>query len=228
MTQSSLAIFDLDGTLIPIDSDHAWGEFMVQKGWVDEKFFREANDRFFLDYQQGSLDVSEYLNFALSVLKREPAVVWQERRDLFVTEVILPHLLSSTLTEVFAVLTQHRQLNDRLLLITATNLFVARPIARLFGFDEMLSVDPVILDQHYTGTFVGVPTFANGKVTALYSWLSSQGLTLTSWDRSYFYSDSFNDFPLLSLVTDPRVVSPDNRLSSHAQAQRWPILDWFK
>jgi HAD superfamily hydrolase (TIGR01490 family) len=225
---SSLVLFDLDGTLLPIDTDHQWGEFMVSSGWVDKELYRTTNDRFYEGYRQGQFDPVSYLHFTLGVLSKEPALVWQRRRDFFIQEIVLPWLSSPKLDPVLALLNKYRQMDCWMILATATNAFVARSVARLFGFEYLLSVEPVLKDGIYQGGFIGHPTFSEGKEKALDNWLSNRSVSLDQFESSFFYTDSMNDLPLLKRVTHPCVVSPDPRLKQYAIEQQWPIFDWFE
>ena len=213
----TLAIFDLDNTLIAGDSDHSWGEFLVRKALVDGDAFRRANDQFYQDYQDGSLDIHAYLAFALAPLTRhtqaELAQLHNEFMDAHVEPLILPKAL--------ALLQKHKDKGDQLLIITATNGFVTRPIAARLGVKDILASDPELVDGRYTGKCVGTPCFQEGKVTRLQEWLSSRDESL---EGSYFYSDSINDLPLLEQVSHPVAVDPDARLRAIAESRGWKIM----
>ena len=186
----SLAIFDLDNTLLNGDSDHAWGEFLVNKGIVDEAFYRRQNDHFYELYKQSKLDIMEYLAFALEPLTRFTLAELAALHAQFMAEYINP----MRQPKADALLRRHREQGDFLLIITATNGFVTRPIAQALGVDDILATDPEVEGDRYTGRIVGTPCYQEGKVTRLNQWLQQTHHTL---DNSYFYSDSINDLPLL-------------------------------
>lgn len=214
----AVAIFDLDNTLIAGDSDHAWGQFLVEHGWVDEKVVAAANDRFLEQYQQGSLDIHAYLEFALGFLANKTKESLAPLHQQFMEECIKPMVLPAA----EALLEQHRQQGDELLIITATNRFVTEPIAHHLGVNALIACEPEFIDGRYTGRATGVPSFQEGKVVRLNQWLEDTGHELTG---SYFYSDSHNDLPLLSRVDHPVAVNPDDTLRQHALAAGWPVLD---
>jgi len=213
----SLAIFDLDNTLLNGDSDHAWGEFLVKKGIVDESFYRTQNDHFYELYKQSKLDIMAYLAFALEPLTRFSLDELSALHAEFMRTVVA----SMRLPKADALLQHHRQQGDYLLIITATNGFITRPIAKALGVDDILATDPEIRDEKYTGRIVGTPCYQDGKVTRLNQWLQQ---TRQDLDNSYFYSDSINDLPLLQAVTHPVVVDGDERLTAEAQQRGWPCL----
>lgn len=213
----TLAIFDLDNTLIGGDSDHSWGEFLVRKALVDGDAFRHANDRFYQDYQDGSLDIHAYLAFALAPLTRHNLDELAQLHDEFMETHIEPLILPKAL----ALLQEHKDKGDQLLIITATNGFVTRPIAARLGVEEILASDPELVDGRYTGKCIGTPCFQGGKVTRLQEWL---GRRKESLEGSYFYSDSINDLPLLEQVSHPVAVDPDSRLRAIAHARHWKIM----
>ncbi|SIS86228.1 HAD family hydrolase [Neptunomonas antarctica] len=213
----SLAIFDLDNTLLNGDSDHAWGEFLCEHGIVDATEYSQANDYFYQQYQQGTLDIYEFLEFALRPLANLPAQQLVELHATFMQEKIEPMILSKSL----ALLQKHRDQGDFLLIITATNSFVTHPIAERLGVDAILATDPEIIDGNYTGKVAGTPCFQSGKVTRLHHWLKETQHTLLG---SSFYSDSRNDLPLLELVDNPIAVDADETLTLTAQKNGWPII----
>jgi HAD superfamily hydrolase (TIGR01490 family) len=213
----TLALFDLDNTLIAGDSDHAWGEFLVEKGVVDGPHYREANDRFYRDYQAGTLDILAYLAFALEPLRRlEPA-----RLNQLQAEFMRDCIADLWLPAARALLAQHRQQGHRLVIITATNSFITRPIAQALGVDDLIATEPELSEGRYTGRVLGTPCFQAGKVTRLTAWLQTHQQSLAG---SYFYSDSINDVPLLEAVDHPVAVDPDPRLRAWAQARQVPIM----
>lgn len=213
----TLAIFDLDNTLIAGDSDHAWGQFLADKGIVDAEEYRKANDQFYQDYLDGKLDMTRYLEFSLAPLAAHPMDKLLQWREQFITECIKPIMLDKA-QELIA---SHRGQGHFILIITATNRFVTGPIAECLGVDHLIATDPEIIDNKYTGAISGIPSFKEGKVTRLNSWLNEQGYNL---DGSYFYSDSHNDIPLLEKVETPIAVDPDSTLASHAKENNWKII----
>ncbi|MDN3647410.1 HAD family hydrolase [Reinekea marina] len=214
----ALAIFDLDNTLIHGDSDHAWGEFLVKHKLVDPDVVQEANDKFLVQYQQGSLDINEYLQFALQFLSGKTPEELAPLHRQFMAEYIEPMLLS----QASALIDQHQKAGDTLLIITATNRFVTEPIAHRLGIHNLIACEPEIVDGKYTGNATGTPSFAHGKVVRLQQWLDDSDESLTG---SYFYSDSHNDLPLLEQVDHPVAVNPDDRLRDIAQQHSWTIMD---
>ncbi|WP_067862934.1 histidinol-phosphatase [Neptuniibacter marinus] len=214
----SLAIFDLDNTLLGGDSDHAWGEFLCEKGIVDSDEYRRANDYFYDQYKNGGLDIYEFLDFALRPLATLHKEKLNTLHQQFMAEKIEPIILPKALE----LLKNHRERGDYLLIITATNHFVTSPIANRLGVDAIIATDPEMIDGNYTGKVTGIPCFQEGKVTRLNDWLSANPYTL---EDSYFYSDSHNDLPLLQLVTNPIAVNPDETLEAHANEHLWPVLD---
>ena len=213
----TLAIFDLDNTLIAGDSDYLWGQYLVDQGIVDRDEYEAANARFYEEYKQGQLDIREFLNFALQPLaQNEPRQLFEWRAD-FIREKIEPILLPAA----HRLIDEHRTVGDTLMIITATNRFVTEPIARLYGIEHLIATTPEFVDGRYTGHYEGTPCFQHGKVTRLDEWLQQQERSL---DGSWFYSDSHNDLPLLNRVTHPVAVDPDDTLAQHANLHGWPVL----
>lgn len=213
----SLAIFDLDNTLLGGDSDYLWGRFLVEQGIVDGERYERENQRFYDEYKAGRLDIFEFLQFSLRPLAEHDLATLERWREQFMAEKIAPIMLPAA-RELLA---SHRQQGHFLLIITATNLFVTAPIARAFGVDAILATEPELVDGRYTGQVAGIPCFQQGKVQRLEQWLEHTGRNL---EESWFYSDSHNDLPLLEQVAHPVAVDPDEILSSHAQAKGWPLL----
>ncbi len=213
----ALAIFDLDNTLLNGDSDHAWGEYLVQHGRVDAQAYQEANDYFYQQYKQAKLNIYEYLDFALKPLAQHTNETLKQWHDEFMQITVEPMLQE----RAFDLLEKHREAGDFLLIITATNAFVTHPIAKRLGVDAILATDPEIIDGKYTGKITGTPCFQEGKITRLQSWLATQHLDLTD---SYFYSDSINDLPLLEIVDNPVVVDGDELLLAAADKNQWPCI----
>lgn len=210
----SLAIFDLDNTLIGGDSDYLWGEFLVKNQLIDADEYRRANERFYEQYQNGDLDIFEYQAFSLKPLTlhaMEQLLAWHKD---FMREMIEPIMLP----QAQALIEEHRSQGHRPLIITATNTFITRPIAEKLGINELIGTEPEILEGRFTGRVAGVPSFQQGKVTRLADWLKQHDETL---EDSYFYSDSHNDLPLLEQVSYPIAVDADPRLTEVAQQKGW-------
>lgn len=213
----SLAIFDLDNTLIANDSDYLWGQFLVDKGIVDKQKYDEANKQFYEDYKNGTLDIVKFLNFSLAPLAQHEAEQLHRWREEFIEELIKPVVLTNAMNLV----EKHRQRGDTLLVITATNRFITAPIVELYGIKHLLATTPEFLDGRYTGHFHGVPCYQEGKITYLKEWLKDQNTTLRD---SWFYSDSHNDLPLLRIVDHPVAVDPDETLKNEAKLAGWDII----
>jgi len=220
----NIALFDLDHTLLPLDSDYEWGQFLVRIGAVDAEAFAKRNAAFFAQYQAGTLDPVEYLEFALSTLAQFPRKQLDAWHGQFMEEVITPAIRPAALDLV----KRHQDADDLVVIITATNQFVTAPIAQAFGVANLIAAEPDETETgEITGRLRGIPTSGPGKVTHTQQWLANRGKTLASFVRSYFYSDSQNDIPLLSAVTHPVATNPNALLKAHADAQGWPILTLF-
>lgn len=221
----NIALFDLDHTLIPLDSDYEWGQFLVRIGAVDGEAFSRRNAAFYAQYEAGTLDPVEYLEFALGTLAAFPRRQLDAWHEQFMAEVIRPGIRQPALDLV----RRHRDAGDEIVIITATNRFVTAPIAAALGVRHLIAAQPEETpDGEITGKLIGIPTSGSGKVAHLNDWLAAQGKSLSSFARSYFYSDSQNDIPLLSAVTDPVATNPNALLRAHASAQGWPILSLFE
>ncbi len=214
----SLAIFDLDNTLIADDSDYLWGQFLVDQGIVDKAYYEDSNLKFYNQYKQGTLDIVEFLTFSLKPLADNDATQLLKWRNQFIQEIITPLLLKPA-QELIA---KHRVKGDTLLVITATNRFVTEPIVQLYGIDNLLATTPEFIEGKYTGGFNDIPCFQEGKVKLLEEWLKNT--STETMQGSWFYSDSHNDLPLLKLVDNPVAVDPDEKLTAYAQANHWPII----
>ncbi|MBD8482422.1 MULTISPECIES: HAD family hydrolase [Pseudomonas] len=209
-----LALFDLDNTLLGGDSDHAWGDYLCARGILDADTYKARNDEFYQDYLAGRLDLNEYLNFTLEILAATDVAQLDEWHRDFMRDCIEPIMLP----KAAALLQQHRDAGDKLVIITATNRFVTGPIAERLGVETLLATEVEMVDGRYTGRSYDVPCFKEGKVTRLNRWLEENGYDLHD---SYFYSDSMNDLPLLEQVTHPVVVDPDPRLHEEAKRRGW-------
>jgi len=215
-----LALFDLDHTLIPLDSDYAWGEFTVSLGWRDAQGFSEANAGFYADYKAGTLDIHRYVHFATGAVREHGQAASQQAHERFMQQVIAPVMGDPAR----ALLQRHQVAGDTVVIVTATNEFVTRPIAEAFGVDELIAIE-LERDGHGepTGAIRGTPSFREGKIHCVGEWLATRGERLEDFE-SWFYSDSLNDLPLLELVTHPVAVDPDPTLRATAQARGWDII----
>lgn len=213
----TLAIFDLDETLIAEDSDHAWGEYVAENGLVNAAEHKRNNDKFYAQYKAGELDIDEYLRFACSVLAQHSLKDLYAHRARFITTCIEPLILNAARDLVEA----HRTRGHNLMVITSTIEFVTRPIVDLFDISTLIAPMPELIDDRYTGAIVGVPSFGAGKVTRLMDWLGESDDTL---EGAYFYSDSHNDLPLLRLVDNPVAVDPDPTLRQEAEEKAWSVI----
>ena len=212
-----LALFDLDHTLLNLDSDHAWGEFLISQRLVDAASHRARNDQFYEDYKTGTLDAVAYNEFVFEFLAQHDLPSLAQLHALFMQQVILPALRPRGQ----AAIAQHRAAGHEIVIITATNAFVTAPIAAAFGVGQLIASQPELRDGRYTGRLLGEPCFQAGKLHHLQNWLAGREVS-----ESWGYSDSFNDLPLLNFVDHPVAVNPDTRLHAHALAQHWPIEDW--
>ena len=213
----TLAIFDLDNTLLAGDSDHAWGQFLIDQGLVDATVVKAANETFYQQYQAGELDIDRYLRFSLSFLANKPLHDLASLHRLFMETVIEPMIAPGTQ----ALLQHHRDQGDTLMIITATNRFVTGPIAEHLGIPNLIACEAEQQNGAYTGLPTGIPSYQEGKVVRLQTWLDEHGESLYG---AWFYSDSLNDLPLLRLVDNPVAVDPDATLAAEARRQNWPII----
>jgi HAD superfamily hydrolase (TIGR01490 family) len=221
----SLTLFDLDDTLLPLDSDHAWGEFMIRIGWVDAVAFKRRNDEFYAQYKLGALDIHAYIEFATQPLRARGAEAAQRAHAQFMHEVITPNLRPAALELVRS----HQARGDTLVLVTATNDFVTAPIARALGIDALIAVR---LERGAGGTITGriegTPSYREGKVQRVQQWLGERDSTWQSFDRISVYSDSVNDLALLERASDPVATNPTPALEAIATERGWRILKLFE
>lgn len=220
----NLTLFDLDGTLIPMDSDHAFGGFMVDVGWVDGAVWGARNDEFFAHYNAGTLDLPAYIDFATSAWRARPLEEALSMRERFMAEVMRPALRPAAVELV----ERHRSAGDLIAIVTATNVFVTTPIAQAFGVEHLIAVDLQRDEQgRYTGVIEGVPSFREGKIARVEAWLGALGAQWRDFERVSFYSDSTNDLPLLERVSHPVATNPSPSLAAIATERGWPQLHLF-
>ena len=216
----NLAIFDLDNTLLNGDSDYNWSLFLIKKGILDQSIYEQQNEEFFKDYQTGSLDIDAYAEFQFKPLRENERFFLNDLRDEYVATIIRPMITEKAKDLV----NEHRSQGDQLLIITATNSFITKPIAALFGIEELIGTDLEEINNQFTGKIKGVASFQEGKVTRLNQWLDEKHLTLAQFDKTFFYSDSKNDLPLLRIVSHTVAVNPDATLNTEAKKNNWPIM----
>lgn len=215
----SLAIFDLDNTLLRGDSDHVWGEFLVEQGAVDRARFASENNRYYAAYLAGTLDIYEFLEqHQLRPLAEHNRATLEHWRTMFVRDKITPLITPAAR----ALVEQHRARGDTLLIITATNSFITTPIAKAFNIPYLIATEPEEVNGQFTGKVAGVPSYREGKVERLSEWLIDRHESL---DDSWFYSDSHNDLPLLNLVTHPVAVNADETLAEYARGRGWTMIE---
>ena len=221
----NLTLFDLDGTLLPQDSDHAFGEFMVQVGWTDGARFKQRNDEFYAAYVAGTLDLGAYVDFATSAWRARPPDEALAMRERFMRECMAPALREPAR----ALVRTHQEAGDLVAIVTATNEFVTRPIADAFGVADLIAVE---LERdaagRVTGAIRGVPSFREGKIRRVTDWLGARGRAWGDFDRVTFYTDSTNDLPLLERCSDPVATNPSPGLEAIARERGWRILRLFE
>lgn len=214
----ALALFDLDETLIAGDSDYEWGQYLVSLGKVEKEYYAKENERFYQEYLNGTLDVFEFLRFALNPLTQHPYKELCEWREDYIEQRIKP-IIKPKAVELIE---KHRNAGDHLVIVTATNYFITEPTQEIFGMHDLIATQPAMKNGEFTGEVEGTPSFGPGKVTRLKEWLENSSHSL---EGSYFYSDSRNDIPLLELVTHPVAVDADEKLSAHADKNNWQQLN---
>lgn len=215
----NLALFDLDNTLLAGDSDFEWAQFLIHKGVLDREVYEARNVEFYDQYRAGTLDIREFLDFQLKPLSRHP----RAQLDAWHAEFLRARILPMMTLKARDLVESHR--TDARVVVTATNSFVTRPIARAFGIEHLVATDPEEgADGEFTGRVSGLPAFREGKVARVESWLAERGLDWSSFAETCFYSDSLNDLPLLSRVSRPVAVDPDETLKEHALEHGWEII----
>ena len=214
----NLALFDLDYTLLTGDSDHAWGQFLVEEGLVDGAEYARRNDYYWGQYKAGTLDIRQYLAFTLASIAGKSTTELAPLHQRYMAQKIEPMVGA----KAFALLANHT--NDLCAIVTATNAFITAPIAQRFGVDHLIACNVEVVDGRYTGLPVGEPSFRDGKVRRVHEWLAAMDREIGDFDHSYFYSDSHNDLALMEAVSDPIAVNPDDSLRSHAEKHGWPII----
>jgi len=216
----NLALFDLDNTLLACDSDYEWGQFLVDRGVLDRQTYEAQNAAFYEQYKAGTLDIHEFLGFALRPLaEHTPEDLHRWHADFMATR-ILPAIAAAAR----ALVRSHQEAGDLCAVVTATNSFVTAPIAREFGVPHLVATEPEQRAGRFTGRVAGIPCFREGKIVRVEAWLAAQGRRLQDFPQSVFYSDSHNDLPLLERVTRPIAVDPDPELAAVARARGWPAV----
>lgn len=218
--EMQLALFDLDNTLLAGDSDFEWAQFLIGKGVVDRELHEAKNHGFYEDYKAGTLDIHAFLDFQLQPLARHP----RQELDAWHREFMATRILPIAGDKARALVRGHLESGALCAVVTATNSFVTAPIAREFGIPHLIATIPAQQDGQFTGQPRGTPSFREGKISRVEDWLEAMGLWWSSFERSWFYSDSHNDLPLMGKVSDPVAVDPDEKLRGHALAAGWPVL----
>lgn len=216
----NLTLFDLDNTLLNGDSDFEWSQFLIEQGVLDRELFEAKNLSFYEQYKAGTLDIHEFLDFQLKPLSRHARKTLNAWHEDFMRIKIRP-MMGSAARDLVA---RHRAAGDVCVIITATNSFVTTPVAHEFGIEHLIATDPEQINGEFTGLVAGVPSFREGKITRLESWMTERAWTWASFADTTFYSDSLNDLPLLAKVKNPVAVDPDATLLKHAQQQSWKII----
>ena len=213
-----LVLFDLDNTLLDGDSDFEWAQFLIEKKILDRDSYESRNEEFYRAYQSGTLDIMEFLDFQLRPLSQYPRRQLNRWHKDFMQEKIYPMITDSARELV------HRFRGELIAIVTATNAFITQPIAYEFGVKHLIATDLEEEKGEFTGRVAGLPSFKEGKVTRVESWLSSIGFSMNSFEESLFFSDSINDMPLLEAVDKAVAVNPDQKLLAHAKLKNWEVL----
>lgn len=215
-----LALFDLDNTLLAGDSDFEWAQYLISRGVLDKEVYEARNQQFFDQYKAGTLDIFEFLDFQLKPLARHS----RQQLDAWHREFMETRIQPMMTDAARALVNQHLSAGSVVAIVTATNSFVTGPIARAFGIPHLIATIPAQENGAFTGQPRGIPAFKTGKIERVDAWLESLGLCWDSFARSWFYSDSHNDLPLLGKVSNPVAVDPDDTLRAHAESQGWPVI----
>ena len=216
----TVAIFDLDNTLIGGDSDYLWGEFLCDEGIItDRESFQKMNDYFYHQYEIGELDIYAWAEFSFKVLTEFSFDELTDLRQKFVDTKIKPIFLE----QAQSCINGHKENGHQVLVITASNTFITKPVVEMYGIRHLLATEPEFKSGRFTGKVSGIPCFQSGKIDNLMPWLEKNNESLIG---SYFYSDSHNDLPLLELVDNPIAVNSDEILTSTAHENGWQVLDW--
>lgn len=213
-----LALFDLDNTLLAGDSDFEWAQFLIEKEVLDREVYEARNRHFYEAYKAGTLDIHEFLNFQLMPLSRHP----RKRLDLWHAEFMAQKILPIITQKSRDLIDSHRE--DARVVITATNSFVTAPIARELGIENLIATEPEEVSGEFTGRVKGVPSFREGKIVRLKDWMAEHAIAWSAVEQIWFYSDSLNDLPLLSIVSHPVAVDPDETLKEHALKHDWRVI----
>jgi HAD superfamily hydrolase (TIGR01490 family) len=216
----NLTLFDLDNTLLACDSDYEWGQYLVDQGVLGREEYEAQNAAFYEQYKAGSLDIHEFLGFALRPLAEHSPGDLARWHAGFMQARIRPAMTA----QARALVRRHLDAGDLCAVVTATNSFVTAPIAREFGVPHLVATEPERIDGRFTGRVAGTPCFREGKVERVHAWLAAQGRRLGEFEDSSFYSDSLNDLPLLELVSRPVAVDPDATLAAEAGRRGWPVI----
>ena len=216
----NLTLFDLDNTLLSCDSDYEWGQFLVDRGVLERAEYEAQNAAYFAQYQAGTLDIHEFLGFALRPLAQHAPEDLARWHAEFMAARIRPAMSAAAR----ALVRRHLDAGDLCAVVTATNSFVTGPIAREFGVAHLVATEPEQIAGRFTGRVAGTPCFREGKIRRVDDWLASQGRKLPDFSQSHFYSDSHNDLPLLERVSHPIAVDPDTKLAAEAARRRWPVI----
>lgn len=216
----NLVLFDLDNTLLSGDSDFEWSQFLVEQGILARDLFEAKNLAFYEQYKAGTLNIVEFLEFQLKPLAQNSRQVLDVWHAEFMRIKVRPMMGA----QAKALVAKHRAAGDLCVIVTATNSFVTAPIAREFGIEHLIATNPEVVAGEFTGRVAGVPSFREGKVVRLENWLAQHNWSWASFERTWFYSDSMNDLPLMSKVSDPIAVDPDATLRAHALQAAWPVI----
>jgi HAD superfamily hydrolase (TIGR01490 family) len=214
-----LTIFDLDNTILKGDSDYSWIKYMIDSGFVDKDKYTAKNNYFYEQYEKGLLDFNEYTIFALSTIKGKSVNDINNLMKGFMEKIIEPMIN----IYILKILHDHNHNNDEMLLASATNSAVVNPIAKRLGFNNVIATEVEIIDGVYSGKVQDIPALGEGKLQKVREWMSISNIH--DFKNTTFYSDSINDFPLLSVVKNPVDVNPDDKLRKECQKRAWEIID---